>query len=282
MEIIDYRSQEAPLKFMESIKKTGFSVIKNHPINNKSLNKFQSNWLQKFFNQEAIKNQFPFNKETQHGFLPTNKAEIAKNFDAPDIKEMYQYYPKYKAHLPPELLTETDFFYQELKKIGLTLLKWIEDNSPKEITAKFSQSLVDMTAKNQRSMMRLIHYPPINNLSSTTSVRAAEHEDICLLTVLPSSSKSGLQIKTKDQKWISIPNDENNLIINTGDMLAEITDNYYPSTTHRVINPQNINENTSRIATPLFIHPDKNIKLSTAHTSCSLLNKRLQELGLIK
>ena len=62
-------------------------------------------------------------------------------------------------------------------------------------------------------------------------------------------------------------------------MLKIASNNYYPSTTHRVINPD-LNSNVSRYSMPLFLHPRDEVKLSTEHTAGSYLNERLREIGL--
>lgn len=69
------------------------------------------------------------------------------------------------------------------------------------------------------------------------AIRAQAHEDINLITILPAASEPGLQVKTLDGEWQDVPCDFGNLIINIGDMLQEASGGYYPSTSHRVINP---------------------------------------------
>ena len=69
------------------------------------------------------------------------------------------------------------------------------------------------------------------------------------------------------------------MVVNSGDMLKMASYNYYPSTTHRVINP-NSNLNVSRYSMPLFLHPRNEVVLNTKHTAESYLNKRLKEIGL--
>ena len=112
------------------------------------------------------------------------------------------------------------------------------------------------------------------------SVRAAAHTDINLLTVLPAANEPGLQVQAKNGEWLDVPCDFGMLIINIGDMLQEASQGYYPSTMHRVINPENRTHNVSRVSLPLFLHPRPEVVLSTRHTAGSYLSERLKELGM--
>ena len=63
-------------------------------------------------------------------------------------------------------------------------------------------------------------------------------------------------------------------------MLQMASNGYYPSTTHRVINPNTENKNSARMSMPLFLHPKDNILLSENFTAGDYLNQRLKEIGL--
>jgi len=71
------------------------------------------------------------------------------------------------------------------------------------------------------------------------------------------------------------------LIVNIGDMLQEASGGYFPSTTHRVVNPDGADMTKSRISLPLFLHPRPDVVLSERHTAGSYLQERLRELGVI-
>ena len=78
-----------------------------------------------------------------------------------------------------------------------------------------------------------------------------------------------------------MPNEPGTVIINTGDMLQEVSGGYFPSTTHQVAaGSGSLNE--SRMSMPLFLHPKAEVKLSGRYTAGSYLRERLQELGVLK
>ena len=124
-----------------------------------------------------------------------------------------------------------------------------------------------------------IHYPKLSGQEDKNAIRAAPHQDINLITLLVVGSEPGLQILTKQGEWINVPYKAENIVINTGDMLQECSKGYYPSTTHRVINPQE-SKNVSRFSMPFFVHPRDEVVLSDRYTASSYLEERLKEIGL--
>jgi len=130
-----------------------------------------------------------------------------------------------------------------------------------------------------QSLLRVLHYPPIDDDDvEPGAIRAGAHEDINLITLLPSANEPGLQVKARDGSWLDVPCDFGNLIINIGDMLQEASGGYFPSTTHRVINPDGHDTKKARISLPLFLHPRPDVVLSERYTAGSYLQERLQEL----
>jgi isopenicillin N synthase-like dioxygenase len=143
------------------------------------------------------------------------------------------------------------------------------------------------------SILRLLHYPPIPAGVDPRCVRAAAHEDINLITVLVAATASGLELKDRDGTWLPIDSDPNSLIVDAGDMLSRLTNNVIPSTTHRVVNPDD-GTNSARYSMPYFIHPNPDAML-TCLPSCvgegakyppisaqDFLYQRLREIGLLK
>ena len=132
-----------------------------------------------------------------------------------------------------------------------------------------------------QTLLRVLHYPPLKGEEEPDAIRAAAHGDINLLTVLPAANEPGLQVQRKDGSWMDVPCDFGTLIVNIGDMLQEASGGYYPSTIHRVINPEGADMTRSRISLPLFLHPRPDVVLSERYTAESYLQERLRELGVI-
>jgi len=276
IEVIDYLSSEAPERFVKSLHETGFGVLVNHPIKQSLVNSIYKNWLT-FFLSEA-KNDYTFDPEKQDGYFSPDVSETAKGHEKKDIKEYFHVYPW--GRIPASLKDEILNYYQLTSELAAQLLDWVEKYSPKEVAQHYSEPLSTMIKDTPNTLLRVLHSPPMTGDEEPGAIRAAAHEDINLLTILPAANEAGLQVKAKTGEWLDIPADFGNLIINIGDMLQEVSQGYFPSTSHRVINPTGKNTGNSRISLPLFLHPRSEVVLSERHTQQSYLLERLRELGV--
>lgn len=277
LEAVDYTAENAEELFVESLRNTGFGVLKNHPIQQKLVSSIYEHW-NTFFNSDE-KQDYYFNVETQDGFFPAEVSEVAKGHTKKDIKEYFHFYPW--GQCPESLREELQNYYEEANKLAAELLSWVEKHSPEAVSALYSQSLSSMVDDSDKTLLRVLHYPPLKGDEELGAIRAGAHEDINLLTVLPAANEPGLQVQTKEGDWLDVPCDFGNLIINIGDMLQEASGGYFPSTTHRVINPEGTDKTKARISLPLFLHPKPEVVLSDRHTAHSYLMERLKELGVI-
>lgn len=274
--VVDYTAKDAPQRFVQSLRETGFGILINHPIPQSLVNSIYQNW-QTFFNSED-KHHFVFDAEKQDGYFSPDVSETAKSHTKKDIKEYYHVYPW--GRIPETLKDEILTYYQLASDLATELLDWVEKYSPEEVATNYSEALSHMIKDTPNTLLRVLHYPPLTGNEEVGAIRAAAHEDINLLTILPAANEAGLQVKCQDGSWLDVPSDFGNLIINIGDMLQEASNGYFPSTTHRVINPSGKTNSKSRISLPLFLHPRSEVKLSQKHTQASYLLERLLELGV--
>jgi isopenicillin N synthase-like dioxygenase len=140
------------------------------------------------------------------------------------------------------------------------------------------------------SLLRVLHYPPIPDDADPNCVRAAAHEDINFITILVAAKGAGLELLDRDGTWLSVETSPRNLIIDGGDMLARLTNDIIPATTHRVVNPSG--PNVSRYSMPFFMHPSVETSLAClpscvgdgakypAISAGDFLTQRLAEIGL--
>ncbi|BBB64786.1 2OG-Fe(II) oxygenase [Undibacterium sp. YM2] len=278
IEPVDYRAPDAAKKFTESLHRTGFGVLTNHPLSQSTLETIYKEWYD-FFQTDA-KNKYDFDREKMDGYFSPSISETAKGQTKRDLKEFYHIYPT--GRYPSEVSDAARKYYDDGAKLAAELLQWVEDHSPAEVKAKYSMPLSDMITDSDLTLLRVLHYPPLRGDEEPDAVRAAAHGDINLLTLLPAATQAGLQVQGKDDAWHDVPCDFGMLIVNIGDMLDEASAGYYPSTIHRVLNPTGEEAKKSRISLPLFLHPRPDVVLSERHTSGSYLQERLRELGVKK
>ena len=272
---VDYRAPTASHDFVASLRQTGFGVLTNHPLSQGDVQGMYDAWA-RFFASDT-KMDYEWDRETFAGLFPLDKSETAKGQEVKDLKEFFHFYPGETC--PPELRAQTAAYHAKATALAIELVGWIEAQSPEGVKARYSEPLDEMMRGATRNLLRILHYPPQPDGAPEAGVRAAAHEDIDFLTILPAANEPGLQVLTKEGAWLDVPSDFGNLIVNTGDMLQEASGGYFPSTTHRVVNPAGKDRSKSRFSIPLFCHPRPEVVLSDRHTAQSYLDERLRELG---
>ena len=179
--------------------------------------------------------------------------------------------------------------YRMLEKTGIYVLRALA------LYIGVDEFYFDHWASNGNSILRPIHYPPITK-EPQGAVRAGAHGDINLITLLMGASSGGLQVLRKDGQWIDAIPEEDELVINVGDMLERHTNNKLRSTIHRVTNPPKEQWDSPRFSIPFFMHPRGDMDLSCMElcvdekhpksfddiTAGDFLTQRLIEIGLKK
>lgn len=204
----------------------------------------------------------------QRGYIAFGR-ESAKGNSHPDLKEYWHVGPElaassdYVKEYPKNVWPEAElpefktFFLQlhnELNSVAGTLLNAL--GCAMKLEPDYFQKLIH----EGNSVQRLIHYPPLTQLQPGDSLRAAPHADINLMTLLVGATESGLEILDRDDSWLPVHNQVNDLVVDTGDMMALLTNNALPATVHRVVNPKDTSR--PRYSIPFFVHPHNRALLS--------------------
>jgi isopenicillin N synthase-like dioxygenase len=272
--IVDYRAPNAAQQFGRSLHETGFAVLSNHPLDQQLVSGIYDEWLA-FFGTES-KYQYAFDPQSGDGYFSPAVSETAKNHSQRDLKEFFHLFPW--GRYPTEVSDAASCYYQAGSALAAELLQWVQEQSPPAVRDSYSLPLPQMIEGCEQTLLRILHYPPLQGTEPAGALRAAAHGDINLLTLLPAANEPGLQVLGKDGGWIDVPCDFGLLIVNIGDMLAEASGHYYPSTVHRVLNPTGEGRFKSRISMPLFLHPRRDIVLSERYTVGSYFDERMREL----
>ena len=238
----------------------------------------------------------------QRGYTSFGK-EHAKQSKVADLKEFFQIgqYVDENDPLKPEypdnpIVEEVPRFsalgkelYKSFESSGAHLLRAIA------LFLNLDENYFDSHIEKGNSILRSIHYPPITS-EPDTAIRAEQHEDINLITLLVGASAGGLQLLDNDGIWLDITPGEDEIVINVGDMLQRLTNNYLKSTTHRVVNPPRHEWHKPRLSIPFFLHPKSKMDLTCLEscvtserplnyepiTAGEYLDERLREIGLKK
>ena len=271
---VDYMALDAKQSLSASLHETGFAVLVNHPISAIRIDESYTRWAAFFASED--KHDWLRDPVNQDGFFPF-LSENAKGASAKDLKEFYHFYSW--GRVPDQLSEMTRSLYCDLVGLGQELLGWLDDEMPDAVRNAITSPLSDMMNQSEQSLFRILHYPPLSEDAEDEAIRAAAHEDINLITLLLAGSKPGLEAQDADGGWHSVPCDPGMITINNGDMLSLATNGFYPSTTHRVVNPER-DKNDARYSMPLFLHPRPDVALIDGFTADMFLQQRLREIGL--
>lgn len=290
----------------EAYNNIGFVAIRNHFLSDDLSAKLYE-VIKKFFAQpDSTKQKYEIpGLAGQRGYIGKGK-EHAKGRNTGDLKEFYHVGQTVVGDDPIKKEYPENVFPSELpefKEISLEVYKQLERTGVQMLRAialylNLPENYFDDKVKHGNSILRPIHYFPIEDPDSVPAdaVRAAEHGDINLITLLMGASADGLQVKRRDGKWIPITALPEQLVVNVGDMLERLTNKKLKSTIHRVVNPPRELMNRPRYSIPFFMHPrsemnlaslpscvdGQNPKLWDDITAGEFLNQRLKEIGLKK
>ena len=271
---VSYLASDFDASFMASLHEYGFAAVVDHPLDGERISRIYRDWLT-FFGTDTVA-EFEMDPERQDGYFSLAQAESAKGYVERDHKEYFQFYPW--GRCPEALQSDVAEHFDAAVQLGAELLTCIARSLPADITSGLSEPLRDMIHDSEQSMLRVLHYPPVS--AGQSVLRAAPHEDINLLTLLPEANGPGLELRLRNGEWVSVPHKPGQLIVNIGDMLQEATGGYLPSTTHRVAASDAATLSTSRMSLPLFLHPRPEVVLSSRYTARQYLSQRLDELGV--
>lgn len=281
----------------------GFVAVENHGIPDELVGRFYSN-VERFFgmDNDSKRNYEIVELAGQRGYTSFGR-EKAKQSEVPDLKEFWQigqyvegddpiasqYPDNIEVKEVPEFNSVGKELYKSFEKSGRQLLRAIA------IYLDLEEDYFEDKVYNGNSILRAIHYPPITS-EPDSAIRAEEHEDINLITLLVGASADGLQVMNKQGEWIDAKAGEGQIVVNVGDMLQRLTNNKLRSTTHRVVNPPREKWHTHRYSIPFFLHPRSEMRLDCLPncvddenplayepiTGGEYLEERLIEIGLLK
>lgn len=287
----------------QAYEEIGFVALKNHFLSSELVENLYSNVKSFFDLPTEVKEKYIVpNIGGQRGYTSFGK-EHAKGRTQGDLKEFwhfgqyvdekfkeqYDYPENVEVEEIPEFNKVGKEAYKQLEKTGVYVLRALA------LYLGLDEFYFDDKVKNGNSILRPIHYPPIES-EPHGAVRAGAHGDINLITLLMGASAGGLQVLRNDGAWVDAIAEKDELVINVGDMLSRHTNNKLKSTIHQVINPPREEWSKPRYSIPFFMHPISEMDLSVLPncvdenypklygdiTAGEFLNQRLREIGLIK
>ena len=285
-----------------SFERYGFAIVSDHGISADLIARAEAAAKALFALPEEVKRAYHIpGTGGARGYTPFG-IETAKDATAVDLKEFWHVgreLPeghRYGAQMAPNLWPQE---LADFRAVMLELFGAFEATGARllEAIARYlglAPDFFEDTVAEGNSVLRLLHYPPIQG--DGASIRAGAHEDINTITLLLGAEEAGLEILDRDGKWLSVTPKEGELAVNVGDMLQRLTNDRLRSTTHRVANPASARRGHARYSMPFFLHfrPDYLIEtlpgcIDAAHpdhyarpiTAHDYLMQRLREIRLL-
>ena len=286
---------------VDSLRDTGFVVLTGHTIPQDAIDAVEAETKTFFALPTDTKAAYAMPEwHYQRGYSPFG-TENAKGRRAPDLKEFWHVGRGTIPGLPgtPDVAEAPAFnaasrrLFAEMDRFARTLMVSVGE------TLGMSEAEMDAALVNGNSILRLLHYPPLDGdpdvVEGEAQVRAAAHEDINLLTLLLGAEEAGLEVRHRSGAWMAVNPPQGAVVVNAGDMLQRLTGGELPSTTHRVVNPAPERASHSRYSMPYFLHPANDFVLEALPdcvargavaeapiTAQDYLKQRLEEIGLKK
>jgi isopenicillin N synthase-like dioxygenase len=284
-----------------SFARHGFAVVADHGLDPGRLAAVMQEIVALFALPEAVKRRsLVEGGKGQRGYTAFG-IEAAKGSAHADLKEFWHVGRElppghaYRPSMPdnvwpaalPALREQALWLYDSLDTLGVRILRAMARS------IRVAPGYFDDAVRDGNSVLRLLHYPP--TAGDGDALRAGPHEDINAITLLLGAEEAGLEILGTHGAWLPVNPPPGCVVVNIGDMLARLTNDVLPSTTHRVANPPPDRRGVARYSTPFFLHfrpdfeirtlpgcvgpgrPDRYPEPITAH---AFLQQRLTEIGL--
>jgi isopenicillin N synthase-like dioxygenase len=239
----------------------GFAIVRDHGIQQDLIHRAEEKAKQFFALPEEVKRKyFIEGGGGARGYTPFG-IETAKGYKAHDLKEFWHVGRELPPGHPFRAVMADNVWPDEIasfKDTFLELYDSFDDAGIKVLRAiarflRVDEEYFTDTVRDGNSVMRLLHYPA-QTKPTGEHIRAAAHEDINTITLLLGAEEAGLELKTKDGRWIPVSPKPGELVINIGDMLQRLTNGVLRSTSHRVVNPAPDRASHARYSMPYFLH----------------------------
>ena len=273
---IQQRDTETISQLKLALTMHGFFTITDHGIADEVL-KSSYKLSKDFFSlQKDVKNFYAQpEKAGARGYTPYGK-ETAVGETTPDLKEFWHHGPviddSYDSRISENIIVseipgfndQFDILFNQLNLLGMKVLSAIA------VILGKKPNFFDEWALKGNSILRLIHYPPVED--SSNILRARAHEDINLITLLVGAEESGLEVQNPEGDWIPIAAKSKSIVCNIGDMMQLVTRSQLKSTSHRVVD-NNAGSSASRYSMPFFLHPSPEVEL------CSIVDDSTESIS---
>jgi isopenicillin N synthase-like dioxygenase len=246
----------------QALEGIGFAILTGHGIDLSLYQKAGSRVID-FFERTTIEQRLPYmakrHGSVNQGYFPIKQTTIIH----PDLVEGWVFCRRAFDLDQNRPFTETEFWprtgdepeFRKLIQAQEALILPVMQSMLRYLGSDPHAYDEKLSATNFG--FRLNYYPPMDHSQRESGAgRMLGHEDVDLFTFLPAPEVEGLQVLNRNNmKWIRLNAPPGSIILNTGDYMQRISNDIFPSTTHRVSPPANP-ETTGRprVSMPMAIY----------------------------
>ncbi len=212
---------------------------------------------------------------TNRGYHPVAGETLASANDVaapPDLKEFFHvgpvdvsgdaYYtgPRGRRHFEPNLWpaapkgfeSAATAYYRAMSRLIMFLMRLAA------LALDVEEGFFDDKVDRSIGTMRLNYYPAQAVPPEPGQLRASAHTDYGGFTILSGEDvPGGLQVLTRENRWIDVPTSPTTFVVNIGDLLMRWTNDRWLSNLHRVVNPPaSAAASAARLSIAFFNHPN--------------------------
>jgi isopenicillin N synthase-like dioxygenase len=234
----DMRHPDFAQQLGDALREIGFAILSGHGVD-PALYEEASRKVEEFFTRLSLADKMRFRAQrfgsVNQGYFPIKETSNMH----PDLVEGWVFcrraFEEPAAFWPiPEYAT----FFRQIVDAHERLILPIMQSLLTYLGC--DPHLYDARLTGTNFGLRLNYYPPVSAADDASgSARLLGHEDIDMFTFLPAPRVEGLQIlNRRNMKWVRVDAPPGTIILNTGDYVQRISNDVFPSTTHRVSKPR--------------------------------------------
>jgi isopenicillin N synthase-like dioxygenase len=269
------RKEESHLR--QALQEIGFLVLTNHGMPRAVMDEAWNATRAFFESPVENKESVPMTEEYMYGYsadeILSRSEDGGEGYGlGADQKETFQAWigahgtgrdatVQWPAH-PANMRDAWTAYYRECEKIHSDILR-----SAAKVLGVEADFFVDKI-DDHMSALRALNYPLQSTPPPPGSLRCSPHSDYGTFTLLRQDSVGGLQVETQDGSWMNVISDENDFVVNIGDLLSRWTNKKWPSTRHRVVNAATVTNRTDnrRQSMAFFGNPNGEALIKTIET----------------
>jgi isopenicillin N synthase-like dioxygenase len=256
----DMRSPTFARELGDALREIGFAILSGHGVDPALYDEAEAK-VAEFFTRLSLEEKMRYRAE-RHGSVNQGYFPIKETSNMhPDLVEGWVFCRRafdlecggHAAALWPDLKYEE--FFRKIAQAHESLILPVMQSLLQYLGC--DPHLYDAKLTGTNFGLRLNYYPPMSAEDDASgAARLLGHEDVDLFTFLPAPRTEGLQILNRaNMKWIRVAAPPGTIILNTGDYMQRISNDIFPSTTHRVSKPRDPSQRgNTRVSFPMAIY----------------------------